>query len=303
MLYFMTTRDHRYTLYEYRKGRGQPVRDRITIRPYEARNVRLTRGTYIFSDLERLSGWQLRRTARLATRLRSAGCQTLNDPGASLMRVDLLRALQQRGHQSLAVARRTENLAGLSFPVFLRGEADHDGNLTDLLRNPPDLEKALGEQKDALAVEFVDTADSEGVYRKYSAFRVGDRIIPRHVFFSRHWMQKQADLTNPAYLEEERAYVDANPHRDAVLAIFELARIDYGRVDYSMLNGRPIVWEINTNPSLAGPISDLKPEREAVHAQFADRMNRCLAELDASGPEPGRLILNPNVWRRPPWLS
>ena len=159
------------------------------------------------------------------------------------------------------------------------------------------------ESREVVAVEFIDTADSEGLYRKYSAFRVGDQIVPRHVFFSREWMQKQADLTDPAYLEEERAYVETNPHRGAVLDVFELARIEYGRVDYSILDGRLQVWEINTNPSLAGPISDQKPEREHVHALFARRMNRCLADLDARGPEPGRRVLNPNLWWRPPWLS
>ncbi len=113
VLTFMTTRDHRYTLYEYRSGRGQPVRDRIRIRSYEARNLRFTSGTYIFSDLERLSPWQRRRAGRLARRLLSAGCQTLNDPDTSLMRVDLLRALQRSGNQSLAIVRETEDLTGL----------------------------------------------------------------------------------------------------------------------------------------------------------------------------------------------
>ncbi len=74
-------------------------------------------------------------------------------------------------------------------------------------------------------------------------------------------------------------------------------------MDYSILDGRLQVWEINTNPSLAGPISDLKPERERVHVLFAKRMNRCLADLDARGSEAGRRVLNPNLWWRPPWLS
>ncbi len=299
----MTTRDHRYTLNTYRSGRGQPVRDHIRIRPYEARNIRLLTGTYVFSDLERLSAWQRRRAGRLARRLRSAGCQTLNDPDKSLMRVELLRALQRDGRQSLAIAREAEDLSGLHFPVFLRREADHDGNLTDLLQSPDDLERALGEHKGVLVVEFIDTADTDGIYRKYSAFRIGDQIVPRHVLFSRHWMQKQADLTNPEYLEEERAYVEMNPHREAVLEVFELSRIEYGRVDYAMLDGRLQVWEINTNPSLVGPISDLKPEREGVHALFAERMNRCIADLATRNPEPGRRVLNPNVWWRPSWLS
>jgi hypothetical protein len=30
---------------------------------------------------------------------------------------------------------------------------------------------------------------------------------------------------------------------------FELARIEFGRIDYSMKDGRIQVWEINTNPA------------------------------------------------------
>ena len=33
--------------------------------------------------------------------------------------------------------------------------------------------------------------------------------------------------------------------------IFDLAQIEYGRIDYGMLDGKVQCWEINTNPGLA----------------------------------------------------
>ena len=41
-----------------------------------------------------------------------------------------------------------------------------------------------------LIVEFVDTRGRDNLYRKYGAFRVGDRVLPRHVFHNDAWMVK-----------------------------------------------------------------------------------------------------------------
>jgi hypothetical protein len=132
---------------------------------------------------------------------------------------------------------------------------------------------------------------------------MGGTIVPRSMVFSKGWMIKFPDLIGEAQQAEELEHLHSDEDLDALRRVFEIADIQYGRIDYGKLDGRIQVWEINTNPSLAGPISDLKPEREHVHALFATRMNRCLADLDAKGPESGRLVLNLNLWWRPPWLS
>src|SRR3546814_10272912 len=44
-----------------------------------------------------------------------------------------------------------------------------------------------------LITEFCDTQDDRGLYRKYSAFNVGGRIIPRHLHFSRSWQVKRSE--------------------------------------------------------------------------------------------------------------
>src|SRR2546430_577175 len=101
-----------------------------------------------------------------------------------------------------------------------------------------------------LVTEFCDTADGAGIYRKFSAFIVGDRVVPRHVFFSRRWMLKVPDLVTDALVAEERTYVETNPHEHELRAIFDLAGLEWGRIDYGVRDGALQIWEINTNPQL-----------------------------------------------------
>lgn len=61
-------------------------------------------------------------------------------------------------------------------------------------------------------------------------------------------MLKYADLLDGDKIQRELDYFHCNPHQAALLEIFELAHVDYGRCDYALVNGRIQVWEINTNP-------------------------------------------------------
>jgi GNAT superfamily N-acetyltransferase len=94
-------------------------------------------------------------------------------------------------------------------------------------------------------------------------------------------MVKAADLLEPAHLAEERAYLDENPHADALRRAAALARIAYGRIDYSLLEGRPQIWEINTNPLLANLPGNDDPLRRPVHLEFARQFAEALAAFDA----------------------
>src|SRR5262249_37550000 len=49
---------------------------------------------------------------------------------------------------------------------------------------------------------------------------------------------------------EQQEYLEANPHRSWLAGLFQLAGIDYGRIDYSLLAGKPQIWEINTHPTV-----------------------------------------------------
>jgi hypothetical protein len=204
-----------------------------------------------------------------------------------LSRYELLHTLHREGINRFDAHRPDEPRADLRFPVFLRSAREHDGNLTPLLRDRGELDRALeaaGRPLDELlVVEFCDTSDEEGLFRKYAAFLVDGRIIPRHLLFARQWSVKAPTLVDPACVQEEWAYLRSNPHEEELKRIFRLARIDYGRIDYAMLDGRPQVWEINTNPVVMSKRRrEYKPARRKAQVWFARRMREAFRALATS---------------------
>jgi hypothetical protein len=245
---FVTTRRNRTPIDVYLRAEGRALAGTLAPMTYDelfaAREP--AGGTFCFADLELLSAAERERAARIGER----GARLLNHPTRSLVREDLLRALHAKGINRFQVSRPGETPS--RFPVFLRGR-DHGGSRSPLLRSQAELDAALcGAPADTLVVGFLDTADGAGIYRKYGAFVVGDRILPRHLFFSRHWVVKDWDLLDEGKLAEEIRYLEENPHEAQLKEIFRVAGIEYGRMDYSMLDGRVQAWEINTNPVILG---------------------------------------------------
>ncbi|MGH7264503.1 MAG: hypothetical protein ACREMB_06550 [Candidatus Rokuibacteriota bacterium] len=245
-------------------------------------------GTYIFADLELLSPADLQKAVVLWQSLADGGpgIRLLNHPARSMRRYELLRTLHERGINRFDVYRLTEARWPAQYPVFLRREGDHGGPTSPLLRTRRELEGALhalrrsGEVRDGVVVvEFCDTADARGLYRKYGAFVVGDRVFPKSLQFSRHWVQKGSDLHDAELLREERAYVEGNPHEEALRRIFQLARIEYGRMDYALLDGEIQVWEINTNPTVTSHGPRRIGARAPVYEHVAKTMAKALAVL------------------------
>ncbi|HZW52635.1 MAG TPA: hypothetical protein VFF00_01310 [Candidatus Elarobacter sp.] len=309
MIVYLTTRGHRFTMRMYLDSWGRPLADRIVPLTYDdvlaARSLRAA--TYVFADLERLAPAEASAAGAVHEALRAHGMHTLNDPRRSLRRYDLLRALRARGSNQFA-AYRVDDAGAARFPVFVRCENDHGGSRTSLLHDPPALAAAIdGLVRDGLAAdellvtEFCDTADGAGIYRKFSAFIVGDRVVPRHVFFSRRWMLKVPDLVTDALVAEERTYVETNPHEHELRAIFDLAGLEWGRIDYGVRDGALQIWEINTNPQLLSFQDGGGPRRMPSHARVAVALQEALAAIDRAVP-PRRLRM-PRTPTRPRSVS
>ena len=146
----------------------------------------------------------------------------LNHPLHTLGRFALLRALHASGRSRCpGGAGDGAGWSRLRFPVFLREETRHSGNLSALLNSPDEAHRELRtltlrgfHRRELLAVEFCDTADARGIYRKYSAYVVGDRVIPRCLEFGRDWMVKHDPGAYDAdRIAEEREYVRIEPAR------------------------------------------------------------------------------------------
>lgn len=262
MIHYVVPRREDYTIREYLELWGREDAARIAVVNYEDLPPRreLPAGAWVFSALDHLTPAGRELVAGLADALERTGpaVRVLNSPGRALLRFDLLERLHRLGLNSHRAARAGGDLTGLRYPVFVRDERWHTGALSPLLRTPAELSAALGRcivrghhLDDLLAVEFTDTADSGGTFRKYAAFVVGSAIIPRSLEMSRHWMIKLqvSEHSESGYLEQ-RAYVFENPHEDALRPLLKAAGVEYGRIDYSMKDGAPVTWEINLNPTI-----------------------------------------------------
>ena len=307
MIFYLVKREHTYTLGAFLKGLGAELAPRITLLPYERLRLlpALRGGTYIFSDIERLSPQEAEAAARLWEHLAGRpGTRLLNHPTRTLRRYELLRRLHEEGVNDFNVYRLTEGRRPpVRLPAFVRMDDEHRGAQTGLLRTPGEIEEALAQidreglcRDNRIVCEFFDTSDAAGIYRKYSAFMIGGAVVARHLFFSRDWMVKYANLADEPLLDEERRYVEGNPHEARLRELFALARVEYGRIDYSLHEGRFQVWEINTNPCLVSPSSEKIAARAPVNQAFARRAVAAFEAVDDGG---GESVPNPLYVRVP----
>lgn len=286
MIHYVVTEGGRTSIENYLAGEGRAIADRMQVVCYSelARLDRLPLGTWVFTELDCLDTPLHDLAVLVAERLESSGdrARILNDPRRVRLRVGLLRAAHEAGvneHRAWLASdirfggrsggaprtngRRAVAAGSLRYPVFIRGANDHLGNLTPLLDSPRALLAGLastiaeGARADELAiVEFCDTGDAHGRYRKYSAYYVDGCVLPRTIECSREWMVKwRARILDRERADDELRYCATNPHDAWIRNVFRLARIDYGRVDYGILDGRPRLWEINTHPWIGGGLT------------------------------------------------
>jgi hypothetical protein len=211
----------------------------------------------------------------------------------------LLHTAHEGGRNHFRAFRVREIPGDLRFPVFLRSEREHTGGLMPLLPDERALRRGLRRlrlrgyaRRELLVVEYCDTADAAGFLRKHAAYVVGDRIIPCSLLVSSHWVTKsEVRRLDEGTAQEELEYVRTNPHAEWLRETFALARIDYGRIDYGLCDGRPQVWEINLNPTLGRPLgrpSHMTPEQRQLRAPAREYVARqfvaAWAALDVPAP-------------------
>jgi hypothetical protein len=300
MIHFVVGAEGSFSIRYYLDEEGSALRDTMRVVLYNelARLDRLPLGTWVFTEIDRLSEAERDMVTVACERLSAANgvARVMNQPRRMLLRHDLLRAAHDAGMNRFrswraneVVFGRRERTAGadanvgaaaLRYPVFVRFANRHTGNLTPLLDSPRQLETALASLMatrhrldDLLIVEFCDTKDEHGIYRKYSAYKIGDRVVPRYLECSRDWMVKwDRRIFDRLRADEETRYLETNPHDSWIRGIFDLAGIDYGRVDYGVLDGAPQAWEINTNPTIGrgpGPKVPYRPDVAAYKEMLA----------------------------------
>jgi hypothetical protein len=270
-------------------------------------------GTYVFTDFERCTKSDLAAVKALWDQLAATGhARLVNHPRSVMWRFPLLRMLAARGLNDFNVYRPGDNLAALRFPVFLRCEHDHGGVRTDLLHSHEALRRGIAHMRRNLAwrnqiliTEFGAAKDADGLYRKYGALLVEGHILPCQLMASEGWFVKgRTRLVRPEIVAEEHRYVEENPHADVLRERFKLANIEYGRIDYGIVEGRVQVYEINTNPTIVGGRGKAS-SRRAKRLLLTGKLVAAFREMDAKAPASTgvatRITLTPRRRALPSW--
>jgi hypothetical protein len=253
-------------------------------------------GNYVFTDIDRLSGYEIDAAAEIARSVARAAPSALisNPPHRVLNRYRLLRRLHESGVNSFNVWRLDEERAPTAYPVFIRREQDALGPESPLLHDEGEYRAAVAALQAAgkgltgrIAVQFLPSADQDGTYRKYGAFCLRGRVVPQHLMRAKSWVVKRDTRDGPEELtEEEERYARENPHADQIRRIFALAEIDFGRVDYCVVNGRVEVFEINTNPTF--PRARITQDRKMIRRRIVvEGLMAGFRDLDAGRHDVG----------------
>lgn len=303
MVYFFCTRRNSSPIVQYLRAiwpRAAGARFEVVHYENIAR-FRARGGLAVFSDVELLDDAQRAAAGALHARLTAepGRWRVWNNPSRSARRMDVLDTLARDGGSGFRAFRAGGVMPeDLRYPVFVRDEHEHNGPLTGLLHGEAELSAALaglraGAHAEAplLVVEFLNYASADGVFRKYSISRFGDTLVPKHVLFSADWVVKTPDYNlfgESRWLSEEAEYLKGCAESAQVKAIFDRFEVDYGRIDYAVVNGTVRVFEINSNPTLLRMTHLAPGPRQAVHREFAARAEAAWLSQDP-GAGPGLL--------------
>ncbi|WP_420391771.1 hypothetical protein [Acuticoccus sp.] len=278
---------------------------RMSYRAFFARPT-VRRATYIFADLDRLGFWQLECAAHAHRSLRAAGCHVLNDPARALQRLGLLRRLHRLGINRFRAWPAIDVEDVDRFPVFLRTASAHRGPLTELIDDGRRLQDALEDLLDAgyplselMAVEYRAEPIRAGVFRKHAAYRIGGEVVASASVHEGRWAAKggQDGLAGAEGYAEDLELLKGAPHARQVMAAFEAADIEYGRADFGVVDGRPEIYEINTNPMVSLKADHADPARSEALRLTLDGYLAAMRRLDDTPAGPRVRLAQPELFR------
>lgn len=264
MITFFATKKKRKIIGWFLQNWPNPSADSFQVIAYEDLPLirSITPGVYIFSDLDRAHGVHFTNILQLTKFLETSFGRgvIINHPEHILLRFNLLERLGRNNLNKFKVFSCTNECGPFRFPVFIRYRNDHNGPLTELLFTRDEYMACVVELcnskinlDDLMVIEYCDTCSADKLFRKYSSFIIGDKIIPGHMIFTRHWVAKDCDTP---IMSEVNEYLSSNPHETELRRIFNMAGVNYGRIDYSLYRGKIQTWEINTNPVLVKKRND-----------------------------------------------
>jgi hypothetical protein len=289
VIVFVVTSEHQYTLQAVVQNLTE-VKLQIATYDQLFDTIEVPRATYIFTDLDRLPIWRVHQAAIIYRQLRDAGVKVLNDPARILSRFGLLRKLYRCGINCFDAYRVEEEVVPARWPVFLRTEGDHKAPVSGLLHNQGEVEQAIAAAIDTgvpivgmLLVEFAAEPVRPGLFRKLSTFRIGDTYFGANCVHEDNWLVKYGTegVAPPDLYEEDLRIVRDNPFEAALKPVFDIAGIDYGRIDFGIVGGRIQIYEINSNPTVGFPTEHPSAYRVESYDIFKRNFFNALTKADS----------------------
>ena len=246
-------------------------------------------GTLVFTDFDLLTDYELDAAGTIAAAVGSSG-RILNAPTQALERAQMLRHLHARGLNAVQVT-RIEDEMPRRYPVFIRFQGGCERPDTDLLADEAAYNEAVRgliasgrPLRGRIAVSYETATDSAGFFRKYGAIRIGDHIIPQHILRAPGWYVKRSNSGLDAdFAKEELDFIHDNPHRDALIELFDAAGYQFGRADYTLRDGKIVLFEINSNPSFPKLTKYLCKHSERSR-DLLEKINEAFQSIDDQTP-------------------
>ncbi|MEH6552275.1 MAG: hypothetical protein V7744_20035 [Pseudomonadales bacterium] len=273
------------------------------------------KGSYVFLDRERMGPWELRIASALYQHIKNAGpaYRAINNPALMADRQSLLRLLHVHGINDFNAYSVTERQMPQKYPVFIRRDYDHHYPVSDLISNEIELLRTLEKLKakgepeaGLLIVEYCAQPLSGGLFRKLSSYRVANELFFFNTVHENSWLVKYGtkNSANDALYTEEQEMIKSNAFKDELTKVFDLAGIEYGRVDFGLVNGQCQIYEINTNPTLYPPKehpNSIRNQNQILGWEKYKDAIRALVTTDPDGPQTGAfehkdLVLDTKSW-------
>ena len=278
MIFYICHRKHAYTQAVILLYHRKDLQAFFRLIPYEDAHLLgdVSAGTVIWTDMDRLSADEVDDAAGISARLcaERPDIVQLNHPKESLQRFELLEKLYFEGINGFRVFRPDSLPDAIRYPVFVRDEEGATYKSPMLLDDRDELDRELAalprsKMVRPMVVEFGTKPGADGRYRKYAAYRIGNGCYAQHCTSQKEWFVKYSyEEMSEADRQEQLSYVQDNPHWADLLPVFELAGISYGRIDYTMVDGKVQVFEINTNPTILSSPPDEPDELSSM--RYAD---------------------------------
>jgi hypothetical protein len=294
MIYIVTHHDFARTTWELKRWADRGAL--AFIRPLSYRALfnarRAPIGHYIFGDFDRLSAYEIQVADVIARGVLKAApaARILNRPALVLERFAMLRRLAELKINDFNAYRLEDGEMPRRYPVFIRCEDDCKAPDTPLLQSAAEFTAAVSQLqaeglpiKRRIAVEFCAKPNADGMYSKYGVFKVGGHLVPHHIQRHTDWYVKRGSpgRRRIGVDEEMDRFVNEIPDAEAIERAFQVARIDCGRIDYGIVDGRVQTYEINTNPTWPPlSVATATPGAEDRRALIRDRMMTAFREID-----------------------